>query len=174
MRDLWQTYLSQFVQRYKGSKLERARDLFRQAIESVSAFPMPWPATVSVKGLDQATLNTPVLDPCSRPCCPTPVQTGHGRSECIIVMMHHFMLQPILSPGPNQQTKLGTSTGLREAVRLMSHAGKEQHASTIAHLNSCRQTLCGGPQLSAQRCIVSIVRRSLLPCKLTMPLCTLS
>ena len=37
VRDLWQTYLSQFVQRYKGSKLERARDLFRQAIESVSA-----------------------------------------------------------------------------------------------------------------------------------------
>lgn len=36
VRDLWQTYLSQFVQRYKGSKLERARDLFRQAIESVS------------------------------------------------------------------------------------------------------------------------------------------
>ena len=37
VRDLWQTYLAQFVQRYKGSKLERARDLFRQAIESVSA-----------------------------------------------------------------------------------------------------------------------------------------
>lgn len=36
VRDLWQTYLSHFVQRYKGTKLERARDLFRQAIESVS------------------------------------------------------------------------------------------------------------------------------------------
>ena len=35
VRDLWQTYLSQFVQRYKGTKLERARDLFRQAIDSV-------------------------------------------------------------------------------------------------------------------------------------------
>ncbi|KAL3151001.1 hypothetical protein ABBQ38_012874 [Trebouxia sp. C0009 RCD-2024] len=37
VRDLWQTYLAQFVQRYKGSKLERARDLFRQAIESAPA-----------------------------------------------------------------------------------------------------------------------------------------
>lgn len=37
VRDLWQTYLSQFVQRYRGSKLERARDLFRQAIDSVGA-----------------------------------------------------------------------------------------------------------------------------------------
>lgn len=36
VRDLWQAYLAQFVQRYKGSKLERARDLFRQAIDSVS------------------------------------------------------------------------------------------------------------------------------------------
>ena len=36
VRDLWQTYLSHFVQRYKGTKLERARDLFRQAIDSVS------------------------------------------------------------------------------------------------------------------------------------------
>lgn len=35
VKDLWQAYLAQFVQRYKGAKLERARDLFRQAIESV-------------------------------------------------------------------------------------------------------------------------------------------
>ncbi|DBA80302.1 TPA: hypothetical protein ACH3X2_007432 [Trebouxia sp. C0005] len=37
VRDLWQTYLSHFVQRYKGTKLERARDLFRQAIDSAPA-----------------------------------------------------------------------------------------------------------------------------------------
>lgn len=36
VKDLWQAYLAQFVQRYKGTKLERARDLFRQAIDSVS------------------------------------------------------------------------------------------------------------------------------------------
>ena len=47
VRDLWQTYLSQFVQRYKGSKLERARDLFRQAIESVSC-PDPTVITITV------------------------------------------------------------------------------------------------------------------------------
>ena len=35
VKDLWQAYLAQFVQRYKGTKLERARDLFRQAIDSV-------------------------------------------------------------------------------------------------------------------------------------------
>lgn len=37
VRDLWQTYLSRFVKRYKGTKLERARDLFRQAIDSAPA-----------------------------------------------------------------------------------------------------------------------------------------
>lgn len=47
VRDLWQTYLAQFVQRYKGSKLERARDLFRQAIESVSALVYTLPPSSS-------------------------------------------------------------------------------------------------------------------------------
>ncbi|KAK9815714.1 hypothetical protein WJX72_008451 [[Myrmecia] bisecta] len=32
VKDIWQAYLSQFVQRYGGTKLERARDLFRQAL----------------------------------------------------------------------------------------------------------------------------------------------
>ncbi|XP_015791103.1 pre-mRNA-splicing factor SYF1 [Tetranychus urticae] len=31
--DLWNTYLTKFLQRYKGSKLERARDLFEQCLE---------------------------------------------------------------------------------------------------------------------------------------------
>lgn len=31
--ELWNIYLSKFVQRYKGSKLERTRDLFEQALE---------------------------------------------------------------------------------------------------------------------------------------------
>ena len=39
--DIWQAYLSQFVERYKGTKLERARDLYKQALESVSS--TPWP-----------------------------------------------------------------------------------------------------------------------------------
>ncbi|CAI7786811.1 unnamed protein product, partial [Closterium sp. NIES-54] len=34
VRDIWTTYLSKFVQRYGGKKLERARDLFEQALES--------------------------------------------------------------------------------------------------------------------------------------------
>ncbi len=40
--DIWQAYLSQFVDRYKGTKLERARDLYKQALESVSPTP-PFP-----------------------------------------------------------------------------------------------------------------------------------
>ena len=35
VKDIWQAYLTQFVERYKGSKLERARDLFKQALEGV-------------------------------------------------------------------------------------------------------------------------------------------
>lgn len=34
VKDIWQAYLTQFVGRYKGSKLERARDLFEQALSS--------------------------------------------------------------------------------------------------------------------------------------------
>eukprot|EP00913_Durusdinium_trenchii_P023938 g22480.t1 len=33
--DIWLTYLSKFVERYGGRKLERARDLFEQAVEKV-------------------------------------------------------------------------------------------------------------------------------------------
>jgi len=32
VRDIWQAYLKQFVQRYEGTKLERARDLFEHAL----------------------------------------------------------------------------------------------------------------------------------------------
>eukprot|EP00798_Chlamydomonas_sp_ICE-L_P015815 gene15815-21933_t len=32
VKDIWQTYLQQFVERYGGSKLERARDLFEHAL----------------------------------------------------------------------------------------------------------------------------------------------
>ena len=41
VKDIWQAYLSQFVDRYKGTKLERARDLFKQALDKVRH---PWPA----------------------------------------------------------------------------------------------------------------------------------
>ena len=37
VKDIWQAYLSQFVDRYKGTKLERARDLFKQALDKVCA-----------------------------------------------------------------------------------------------------------------------------------------
>lgn len=37
VKDIWVTYLSKFVSRYKGSKLERARDLFEQAVEKAPA-----------------------------------------------------------------------------------------------------------------------------------------
>ena len=33
--DLWNTYLSKFLARYGGDKIERARDLFEQCLESV-------------------------------------------------------------------------------------------------------------------------------------------
>ncbi|KAJ7530801.1 hypothetical protein O6H91_14G019800 [Diphasiastrum complanatum] len=35
VREIWTTYLSKFVKRYGGKKLERARDLFEQAVEKV-------------------------------------------------------------------------------------------------------------------------------------------
>lgn len=35
VKDIWAAYLSHFVARYKGTKLERARDLFRQALDQV-------------------------------------------------------------------------------------------------------------------------------------------
>ena len=37
VKDIWNAYLSQFVERYKGNKLERARDLFKQALSTVSS-----------------------------------------------------------------------------------------------------------------------------------------
>ena len=47
VKDIWKAYLSQFVQRYGGSKLERARDLFRQALDMVRTYgrlqPLPPP-----------------------------------------------------------------------------------------------------------------------------------
>lgn len=33
VKDIWSAYLAHFVARYKGTKLERARDLFRQALD---------------------------------------------------------------------------------------------------------------------------------------------
>lgn len=38
VRDIWVTYLSKFVKRYGKSKLDRARELFEQAIDQVNKF----------------------------------------------------------------------------------------------------------------------------------------
>ena len=35
VKDIWHAYLRQFVERYTGTKLERARDLFKQALSTV-------------------------------------------------------------------------------------------------------------------------------------------
>jgi len=35
VKDIWVTYLSKFVKRYGKNKLERARELFENAVESV-------------------------------------------------------------------------------------------------------------------------------------------
>jgi len=35
VKEIWSTYLKKFVDRYKGTKLERARDLFEQVLQSV-------------------------------------------------------------------------------------------------------------------------------------------
>jgi pre-mRNA-splicing factor SYF1 len=32
--DIWNTYLTKFLKRYGGTKLERARDLFEQCLEN--------------------------------------------------------------------------------------------------------------------------------------------
>lgn len=39
VRDIWLAYLQQFVKRYGGTKLERARDLFKQALREVHLSP---------------------------------------------------------------------------------------------------------------------------------------
>jgi pre-mRNA-splicing factor SYF1 len=39
VRDIWLAYLQQFVSRYGGAKLERARDLFKQALSQARALP---------------------------------------------------------------------------------------------------------------------------------------
>lgn len=38
VKDIWVTYLSKFVKRYGKNKLERARELFENAVESVCTF----------------------------------------------------------------------------------------------------------------------------------------
>ena len=45
VRDIWLAYLQHFVARYGGTKLERARDLFKQALSQVCAHTAPrlWP-----------------------------------------------------------------------------------------------------------------------------------
>lgn len=35
VKDIWQAYLTKFIERYKGTKVERTRDLFRNALEKV-------------------------------------------------------------------------------------------------------------------------------------------
>lgn len=41
VRDIWKTYLERFVERYGGTKLERARDLFKQALSQVCTILLP-------------------------------------------------------------------------------------------------------------------------------------
>ena len=36
VKDIWVTYLTKFVKRYQRSKLERARELFTEAVEKVN------------------------------------------------------------------------------------------------------------------------------------------
>ena len=39
VKDIWLAYLQHFVKRYGGTKLERARDLFKQALREVPPSP---------------------------------------------------------------------------------------------------------------------------------------
>lgn len=41
VRAIWHTYLTEFVKRYKGKKLERTRDMFEQAISQVTIVVLP-------------------------------------------------------------------------------------------------------------------------------------
>jgi hypothetical protein len=60
VKDIWAAYLAQFVARYKGTKLERARDLFRQALDQArrrapsSAPPAPGRRRVAARVLASA------------------------------------------------------------------------------------------------------------------------
>lgn len=46
VRDIWVTYLSKFVKRYGKSKLDRARELFEQAIDQVNKFDIKLISTI--------------------------------------------------------------------------------------------------------------------------------
>ena len=35
MADIWHAYIQHFIQRYKGSKVERVRDMFEQGLQQV-------------------------------------------------------------------------------------------------------------------------------------------
>lgn len=41
VKDIWVTYLSKFVKRYGKTKLERARELFEHAVETVRTVLLP-------------------------------------------------------------------------------------------------------------------------------------
>ena len=51
VRDIWLTYLQHFVKRYGGTKLERARDLFKQALREVPPGLTPLSRPIGVKEL---------------------------------------------------------------------------------------------------------------------------
>jgi pre-mRNA-splicing factor SYF1 len=41
VKDIWVTYLTKFVKRYQRSKLERARELFTEAVQKVNINSLP-------------------------------------------------------------------------------------------------------------------------------------
>ena len=49
VRDIWLAYLQHFVKRYEGTKLERARDLFRQALSQVGPLILPYMSLQALK-----------------------------------------------------------------------------------------------------------------------------
>ena len=51
VRDIWLAYLQHFVKRYGGTKLERARDLFKQALREVPPGLTPLSRPIGVKEL---------------------------------------------------------------------------------------------------------------------------
>jgi len=53
VKDIWVTYLSKFVKRYGKNKLERARELFENAVESVCTISL---STISSQVLLDDTL----------------------------------------------------------------------------------------------------------------------
>ncbi|KAF7338659.1 Pre-mRNA-splicing factor SYF1 [Mycena venus] len=111
--EIWNIYLSKFVKRYGGSKLERARDLFEQALEKCPPKSSK-PLFLMYAKLEERTLGSP-----SGPCLFSTAQLKPLRtrtsSRCSLYILRR--LQPTTDSQPLGQSMSGLSKSFPTAKR---------------------------------------------------------